>query len=276
MWLHNALLTLSLTLLGSFSLLGYHRMWAHKSFRAHALLKIPLAAFGAATIQNSIKWWVKKHRSHHRYIDTDRDPYNARKGLFHSHLGWLLVPQNTTQENNGDVDISDLERDSVVIWQDKYYVPLAIYMSVILPTLVAGIGWQDWRGGFFWASLFRVVLVRHCTYLVNSLAHWTGEQPFSTKNTSRDNWVTSIITLGEGYHNFHHQFPTDYRNGVRWYDFDPTKWMIWFFAQLGLAMNLTRVSDGVIDRHHRRCVADAGNPSDIDSTDSPREHPKID
>ncbi|CAI7605708.1 unnamed protein product [Penicillium manginii] len=225
-------------------------MWAHKSYRAHILLKIPLAVL-------------------------DHDPYNARKGLFYSHLGWLLVRQDTPDDGDGSVDISDLERDAVVVWQDRYYVPLAICMSVVFPTLVAGIGWEDWSGGFFWASLFRVVFVRHCTYLVNSLAHWAGEQPFSKDNTSRDNWISSFLTMGEGYHNFHHTFPTDYRNGVRWYDFDPSKWVIWSFAQLGLALDLNRISDCVIEKHRRQFLAEDGGTPTLESTDLSRPHPEI-
>lgn len=247
-------------------------MWAHRSFRAHPFLKIALAVFGAATIQMSIKWWVKRHRAHHRYTDTDRDPYNARRGLLYSHMGWIIVRKDTT----GEVDISDLEKDPVVIWQDQYYLPIALFMSVIFPTLVAGIGWQDWRGGFFWASLFRKVFVQHCTFLVNSLAHWTGEQPFSKENSSRDSWFTAILTLGEGYHNFHHQFPTDYRNGVRWYDFDPSKWTIWAFAQLGLATKLNRTRHSVIERHLKKHLAEASHKaSDDDLTDSSRQLPMI-
>ncbi|KAE8371081.1 hypothetical protein BDV26DRAFT_303236 [Aspergillus bertholletiae] len=224
--------------------IGYHRLWAHRSFRANIILRIFLAVVGAGMVQRPIIWWVQAHRAHHRYVDTDRDPYNARRGLFYSHIGWLLVRQDSSK---WDIDISDLLNDPVVVWQERYYIPLAVFSSFIVPTLVAGWGWGNWRGGIFWAGLVRLVISWHCTFTVNSLAHWMGTQPFSQKVTARNNLLVGILAAGEGYHNFHHQFPFDYRNGVYWYDFDPSKWVIWLLAQLGLARGLNTATEQAID-----------------------------
>lgn len=225
--------------------LGYHRLWAHRSFQAHIALRVFLAFLGAGALQRPILWWVRAHRAHHRYIDTDRDPYNAKKGLFYSHLGWLLVKQDSRE---WEIDVSDLTNDPVVAWQERYYIPLWLCSCLVVPTLVAGFGWSDWHGGLFWAGLVRLVISWHCTFAVNSLAHWMGSQPFSQKITARDSLFVGIIAVGEGYHNFHHQFPFDYRNGVYWYDFDPTKWAIWLFAKIGLAGGLQTATRRAIDQ----------------------------
>ncbi|KAF9892705.1 hypothetical protein FE257_001107 [Aspergillus nanangensis] len=236
-------------LLGLCTTVGYHRLWAHKSFRAHVSVRIFLAVFGAGMAQNSIHWWVLWHRAHHRYVDTELDPYNARKGLLHSHIGWLFVRRD---EAEWEVDMSDLDNDPVVVWQDRWYYPLSVFMCCGLPVILPGVVWGDWHGGVYWAWLCRMVVAHHSTFAVNSLAHWSGKQPFSTKTTARDNIVVGLLALGEGYHNFHHEFPTDYRNGVRWFDLDLSKWVILGLAQLGLATNLHCVSDRVIESCRRQ------------------------
>ncbi|KAJ0414371.1 hypothetical protein BJY00DRAFT_295236 [Aspergillus carlsbadensis] len=223
--------------------LGYHRLWAHRSFRAHVALRAFLAVIGAGNAQRSIKWWVTNHRAHHRYVDTDLDPHNAHNGLFHAHVGWLLA---RPPSRDWDVDVSDLERDPVVMWQHRNFIPLSVLMCLGVPTLVPWLGWGDLWGGFVYAGLWRMVVVFHCTFTVNSLAHWTGQQPFARTTTARDNVFVGLLALGEGYHNFHHEFPMDYRNGIRWYDLDLTKWAIRLLATLGLATNLQAVSDEAI------------------------------
>ncbi|KAB8211464.1 hypothetical protein BDV34DRAFT_234752 [Aspergillus parasiticus] len=224
---------------------GYHRLWCHRSYRASRPLRYVLAALGAGQLQWSILWWTRHHRAHHRYLDTDKDPYNARRGLFYSHMGWLI---GYTPETWGSVNISDVERDPVVIWQRRYYVVLAVLTGFILPATVAHVGWHDWDGGLWYAGLLRGYLHAHMTFLVNSVAHHTGSQPYSTSQTARDNALVALITSGEGYHNFHHRFPSDYRNGRRWYDFDPSKWLIWTCEKLGLAWELTATSEEEIER----------------------------
>jgi stearoyl-CoA desaturase (delta-9 desaturase) len=113
-------------------------------------------------------------------------------------------------------------------------------MAFIVPILVCGLEWNDYRGGYFYASVLRLLVVHHATFCVNSLAHYVGDKPFDDRHTPRDHFITALITLGEGYHNFHHEFPSDYRNGLEWYQFDPTKWVIWILNELGLASNLKK------------------------------------
>ncbi|WVQ75976.1 hypothetical protein IAR50_005612 [Cryptococcus sp. DSM 104548] len=224
---------------------GYHRLWAHRAYNAGLPLQYLLAVAGAGAVEGSIKWWSRGHRAHHRYTDTELDPYSAHKGFFYSHVGWMLV---RPRGKIGVADVSDLSRNKVVRWQHKNYIPLILFMGFIFPTLVAGLGWGDWRGGFFFAGAARLCFVHHSTFCVNSLAHWLGEQPFDNKHTPRDHMITAFCTIGEGYHNFHHQFPMDFRNAIKWFQYDPTKWFIWTASQLGMASHLKRFPDNEVKK----------------------------
>ncbi|KAJ7468481.1 delta 9-fatty acid desaturase protein [Mycena latifolia] len=222
---------------------GYHRLWAHRCYNAGIFLQYLLALAGAGAIQGSIKWWSRGHRAHHRYTDTKLDPYNAKEGFFHSHIGWLLVKPRRKQ---GTADISDLNKNVVVRWQHKNYYYLIVLMSFVVPTVIPWLGWGDARGGYVYAALLRLSFVHHSTFCVNSLAHWIGETPFDDKHTPKDHVITALVTIGEGYHNFHHQFPMDYRNAIKWYQYDPTKWFIWVCQKLGLASHLKVFSENEI------------------------------
>jgi len=225
---------------------GYHRLWAHTSYSARTPLKIFLAAVGGGAVEGSIRWWSRDHRAHHRYTDTDKDPYSVRKGLLYSHLGWMVMKQNP--KRIGRTDISDLNEDPVVVWQHKHYLWVVFFMGLIFPSLVAGLGWGDFLGGFIYAGILRIFFVQQATFCVNSLAHWLGDQPFDDRNSPRDHVITAIVTLGEGYHNFHHEFPSDYRNAIEWHQYDPTKWFIWTMKQLGLAYDLKQFRSNEIEK----------------------------
>ncbi|CDU24496.1 probable stearoyl-CoA desaturase [Sporisorium scitamineum] len=222
---------------------GYHRLWAHRAYNASYPLQYFLACMGSGAVQGSIHWWSRGHRAHHRYTDTDLDPYGAHFGLFWSHLGWMLVKP---RRKPGVADISDLRKNPVIKFQHKFYIPMLLFFGFGFPTLVAGLGWNDWRGGFFFAGMLRLVFVHHSTFCVNSLAHYLGEATFDNKMTPRDHFFTALVTVGEGYHNFHHQFPMDYRNAVQWYQFDPTKWFITTMSKLGLASHLKTFPDNEV------------------------------
>jgi stearoyl-CoA desaturase (delta-9 desaturase) len=222
---------------------GYHRLWAHRAYNASLPLQYILATLGAGSVQGSIKWWSRGHRAHHRYTDTELDPYNAHKGFWYSHIGWMLVKP---RRKPGVADVSDLRHNPVVKWQHKYYLSLILIMAFLLPTLVAYLGWGDAKGGFIYAGAIRLVFVHHSTFCVNSLAHWLGETPFDDKHTPRDHMITAFVTIGEGYHNFHHQFPMDYRNAIKWYQYDPTKWTIWLMSKFGMATHLKVFPDNEV------------------------------
>ncbi|KAL4077434.1 delta 9-fatty acid desaturase protein [Scleroderma citrinum] len=224
---------------------GHHRLWAHRSYNAARVLEYLLALLAAASVQGPIIWWARGHRAHHRYTDTDLDPYNARQGLLWTHIGWVIAKP---RRRHGKVDVSDLKRNDIVMWQYRYYPWLVLAMAIAFPTLVAGIGWGDWKGGYVYAAFLRLVIVHHSSSCVNSLAHWLGEAPFDDKHSPRDHLFTALVSLGEGYHNFHHQFPMDYRNAFKWYQYDPTKWLIWLCSKIGLASHLKTFPENEIQK----------------------------
>jgi stearoyl-CoA desaturase (delta-9 desaturase) len=145
---------------------------------------------------------------------------------------------NRPSSRIGYADVEDLKADPLVMFQHRHYPALALFMGFIFPTLVAGLGWGDWRGGYFYAGVGRLVFVHHATFCVNSLAHYLGETTFDDRHTPRDHFITALITGGEGYHNFHHEFPQDYRNAILFHQYDPTKWLIWVSSLFGLAYQL--------------------------------------
>ncbi|KAM3426700.1 hypothetical protein MY4824_009857 [Beauveria thailandica] len=247
---------------------GYHRLWAHSCYKARLPLKIYLAACGLGAAQGSILWWSRGHRAHHRYTDTDKDPYSVQKGFWYSHIGWMVLRQNP--KRIGRADVTDLDEDPVVVWQHRHYIPGVLVMALALPTVVCGLGWGDWRGGLVYAGVLRASFIQQATFCVNSLAHWLGEQPFDDRNSPRDHVLTALVTLGEGYHNFHHEFPSDYRNAVEWWQYDPTKWAIWTWKRLGLASDLKRFRRNEIEKgrvqqlqktlDRKRALLDWGTP----------------
>ena len=225
---------------------GYHRLWAHKAYEASPALKWFFAFWGAGALQNSILVWASDHRRHHRHVDDDvRDPYSPGRGLWYSHIGWMLRPYKSTATDLSNA--RDLQRDPVVMWQDKHYLALTLFMNLGLPLLL-GIWHGDIIGTLLLVGLLRLVINHHVTFFINSLAHFWGSRPYTESNSARDNGFLAFLTYGEGYHNYHHIFQADYRNGIRWWQWDPTKWMIALCSRLGLASNLQRVSDFKIQR----------------------------
>jgi len=225
---------------------GYHRLWSHRAYEAHWLMRLYLAIVGGMTIQNSILIWCIRHRHHHRDVDdNDKDPYSIGRGFWFAHIGWMLKDYKS-----GELDwsiVPDLQRDPVVAWQHKVYWPLVLVTNIGLPLLL---GWMvgDIWGVLLLAGVLRLVVSHHVTFFINSLAHMWGSRPYSDENSARDNWFLAIVTYGEGYHNFHHKFQSDYRNGFRWWQYDINKWFIASCAKLGLANNLKRTPDFKIQR----------------------------
>jgi stearoyl-CoA desaturase (Delta-9 desaturase) len=223
---------------------GYHRLFAHKSYEARWWVKLFYLIFGAAAFQNSALRWCSDHRRHHRHVDTDVDPYSIKKGFFYAHIGWIFFKHDPQFDGKF---APDLERDPLIQWQHKYYFLIAGFFGFGFPTLI---GWAlgSPLGGLIYGGLLRVVFTHHCTFLINSFCHMIGRQPYSDKNTARDSFLMALFTYGEGYHNYHHQFQADYRNGVRWYHWDPTKWSIILMSWLGWAEKLKKVSSEEILR----------------------------
>lgn len=213
---------------------GYHRLFAHKGYEAHPLVQLFCLIFGAAAFQNSALKWCTDHRVHHLHVDGDDDPYNIQRGFWYAHVGWVCRTGNPK-------DFSHLGRDlaanPLVRWQDKHYALLGLVFGFGLPTLI---GWMmgSALGGLALGGFLRLTMVHHFTFFINSLCHYWGKQTYTDRNSAKDNYFLAFFTYGEGFHNFHHLFANDYRNGIHWYDFDPSKWTIRTLAFFGFAKNL--------------------------------------
>lgn len=219
---------------------GYHRLFSHRAYKAGLIPKIIFLFFGAAAFQNSCLKWSMDHRRHHQHCDEDTDPYNINEGFWHAHIGWIL----TKDLNPGFSDkfAKDLAKDPLILFQNKYYFPIAIFASFVIPTLW---GWSLGipLSGLFIAGFLRMTFVHHMTFFINSLCHIVGTQPFTNTNTAKDSPIMALFSFGEGYHNFHHYFQTDYRNGIRWFDYDPGKWTINILKVLGQAHSIKRTPE---------------------------------
>ncbi len=216
---------------------GYHRFLAHRSYDAKPWVKFMYLLFGSAAFQGSALQWCTDHRRHHSFVDTDVDPHNIKQGFFYAHMGWLLLKEEPQYR---DKFAPDLAKDPMIAWQHKHFVLLAILMGFGFPTFV---GWLmgNAMAGFVFGGILRVVATNHTTFLINSLAHTLGSRPYNDSQTARDSVIMAVLGYGEGYHNYHHQFAADYRNGVRWYHWDPTKWLIQLLSLFGWTYKLRAV-----------------------------------
>ncbi len=216
---------------------GYHRLWSHRTYQAHWSLRFIFALGGAFALQNSILHWSSDHRIHHKHVDNnDVDPYSAKKGFWYSHIGWMCREYQAHRYHDYK-NVRDLQKDNIVVWQHKYYLVLTLLMNFGIP-IAFGLWHGDVVNSLLLVGVLRLVLSHHTTFFINSLAHIWGKQTYTDKNTARDNGFLALLTFGEGYHNYHHIFENDYRNGIRWWQFDPTKWLIKSCYWLGLTNNL--------------------------------------
>jgi stearoyl-CoA desaturase (delta-9 desaturase) len=233
---------------------GYHRLFSHRSYETIWPVKVLFLIFGGVACENSAIKWSADHRDHHNFTETPADPYNINKGFWFAHIGWIFYDES---DGYNVKNVPDLIRDKLVIFQHKYYLHLIVVVGFLIP---AGFGYyfgglKEAFGALLLVGATRTVLVHHCTFFINSLCHYLGKQTYSGKITARDSWFMAILTYGEGYHNFHHKFQTDYRNGVRWWQYDPTKWLIRVMSFVGLAKNLRRSQE--LDIFRARIVAEA-------------------
>ena len=192
---------------------GYHRYFSHRTFRTSRVAQFLLAALAQSSAQRGILWWAAKHRHHHRHSDTPQDVHSPRhRGFFYAHVGWIFTPEH---EQTDYESVPDLAKYPELVWLEKHEYYPAILLAVGCWLLA---GWQGLVVGFFWST----VVLYHCTFFINSLAHVHGKVRYVTGDDSRNNWWLAVLTLGEGWHNNHHAYQRSTRQGFRWYEFDPT------------------------------------------------------
>ena len=219
---------------------GAHRLWSHKSFEAAWPVRLLCMVVNSAAHQGSIYHWVRDHRMHHRYTDTELDPHSIQYGFWYSHIGWLFFKKNQAlRDAAGKIDMSDIQQDSIVMFQKNNYTALSNLFCFILPTYYGYFAWNSLWVGYFYFGILRWVLLLHATWCVNSVAHMWGTQPYSTRLSARQNTFTSVVAVGEGWHNYHHQHPYDYRaSEFNWYsEWNPTTLFLDALGAVGLVWN---------------------------------------
>jgi stearoyl-CoA desaturase (delta-9 desaturase) len=214
---------------------GYHRLFSHRAFQASWPVRFLFLCLGAAAFENSALKWASDHRIHHQHVDTEQDPYQIGKGFWHAHWTWVMEARDLPLSG-----VADLEKDPLVRWQHRYH--FLIGAGVALIPVGIGLATGNLVGHLVFGVLLRIVVNHHTTFLINSAAHTFGSRPYTDANTARDNWLLALLTYGEGYHNFHHLWQWDYRNGALWYQWDTTKWLLNVLAWAGLVGRFRRVS----------------------------------
>ena len=222
---------------------GYHRLFAHRSYQARLPVRFGFVMLGSGAFQNSVLVWCNDHRVHHGDTDGNTDPYSVKDGKWWAHMSWLFWQRPGVSDRPRQTQ--DLERSALIRAQNQYYVVFAIFMGFVFPTLVAWT-WGDPWGGLLVAGGLRGALLLQATFCVNSMAHLVGNRPYDAESTAADSWLTAFITFGEGFHNYHHKFQSDFRAAIHWWQYDPTKWLILSCERVGLASNLRRTNPATI------------------------------
>lgn len=234
---------------------GAHRLWAHRSYKAKWPLRLLLMVFNSIAFQNSIYEWARDHRVHHKFSETDADPHNALRGFFFAHVGWLLCKKHpqVTEKGQG-IDLSDLRSDTIVAFQHKYYLILMPLFCFILPSIIPALCWgETLANGYFISAALRYIFTLHMTWLVNSAAHMFGNKPYDREINPAENKGVAIMALGEGWHNYHHVFPWDYKTAeLGNYRYNFTTAFIDFFAKIGWAYDLKSVSEDMVRKRVER------------------------
>ncbi|MEM9016762.1 MAG: acyl-CoA desaturase [Verrucomicrobiota bacterium] len=241
-WFYFALFAVFFILTGMSITLGYHRLFAHRSFDAKKPVKLFTLLFGAAAFEDSALDWASDHRQHHKHVDDEHeDPYSISRGFFWAHMGWIFFKLYPRELAN----VGDLKKDQLVMWQHRHHRVIGVAIGLLLPTLIGALygGMIGAFGGLLFGGVARLVAVQHCTFFINSLCHTIGRRPYDSKTSARDSWIMAIFTFGEGYHNYHHSFQHDYRNGVKPWQWDPTKWAIWCLSKVGLVSKMRKVAE---------------------------------
>jgi stearoyl-CoA desaturase (delta-9 desaturase) len=233
---------------------GAHRLWAHRSYKAKTSLRTFLMFCNCIAFQNDLLEWCRDHRVHHKFSETEADPHNARRGFFFAHIGWLMCKKHPDVIEKGKtVDLSDLWADPVLRFQRRHYLKLTVAICFIMPSVVPWILWREQ----FWTAFYVCVFMRYCwtlnvTWLVNSAAHLWGQTPYDTTINPRENIFVSFGAGGEGWHNYHHTFPMDYKAAEVPYFFNLTTAFIDLWAKMGLAYDLKSVPKSVVEKRRNR------------------------
>lgn len=220
--------------------IGAHRHYSHKTFKATWSLKVVLLLLQTVAGQNCMYIWVRDHRQHHKYSDTDADPHNANRGFFFSHMGWLMSKKHPAVKSKGKtIDLSDLEADPLVMFQKTFYKPLYVVFALAIPVAIPVYLWNETYINSFFISYFaRYLILLNITWLVNSAAHIYGTRPFDETLKPVESEIVALLSIGEGWHNYHHAFPWDYRAAEFGSRYSVSTFIINVLAAAGLVYDL--------------------------------------
>jgi len=245
---------------------GFHRLYAHRGFQTSTPVRVILAVLGSMAAEGPILFWVAVHRRHHTYSDRQGDPHsphlhgegawNALRGFWHSHSGWMFRPELT----GWAYYVPDLLRDRLLFQINRLYF-LWLSLSLLLPTVLGGLLTFSWRGallGFVWGGLVRIFLVHHTTWSINSICHIYGSRPFRNRDLSSNNFWMALLSFGEGWHNNHHAFPTSVMHGLKWWQIDISGYVIQMLRGTGLAWDVKIPSSKMIAEARKKALAGEG------------------
>ncbi|XP_003247697.1 acyl-CoA Delta(11) desaturase isoform X2 [Acyrthosiphon pisum] len=230
---------------------GAHRYFTHRSFKAKLPLQLILILCYTVSGQNNIPDWVRDHRVHHKFSETDADPHNANRGFFFSHVGWLMQRKHPEVYRKGKtIDMSDINNDPLVKFHTKHFLLFKMLFCFIIPVLISVYALnENWAEAISSLAVVRYVLNLNFTWSVNSVAHIWGSKPYDKRIQPAQNVVVSIVAMGEGWHNYHHSFPWDYRAAeLGGYSLNTTTLWLDLFAAIGWAYDLKTASKQLIQQ----------------------------
>ncbi|CAG2170181.1 unnamed protein product [Oppiella nova] len=236
--------------------LGAHRLWTHRSFKAHSSVKIVFMLMQTIAMQRSVFFWSRDHRMHHKYSETDADPHNSKRGFLFAHIGWLVYHKHPELiEKSKQIDLTDLTSDPVVMFQRKHIIVLSVLIAIIIPVVVPMVLWDESFINAFIANTFRYLFALHTTFLVNSVAHMHGLRPYDEIIEPRESNAAIYLTFGEGYHNFHHTFPYDSNTAeYDWrYNFNITSLILAILEKMNLVYDLKLAPKSYVHKKKSMC-----------------------
>lgn len=226
--------------------IGFHRLLTHRALDTYRPIRLVLAALGSAAGQGMAIRWCATHRRHHQKADRDGDPHSPHlhgssaggllRGMYHAHVGWCFRADEADLARS----VPDLLADRGLLLVDRLYF-FWVALGLLIPATVLGLmngSWQGFFAGLIWGGVVRICLLQHVTWSINSVCHVWGTRPFASGDQSTNNFPIALVSLGEGWHNNHHAFPTSARHGLRWWQFDPSYLIICTMKRLGLAWDV--------------------------------------
>jgi stearoyl-CoA desaturase (delta-9 desaturase) len=239
--------------------LGYHRLLTHKAYETHRPIRLLLAILGSAAGQGMCIKWCATHRRHHQHADREGDPHSPHlhgdgpigfiKGMWHAHFAWVFDADAPDLARS----IPDLLADRALLLIDKLYF-VWVFLGILIPGVILGLYYGTWMGfvsGALWGGLIRICTLQHVTWSINSVCHVWGTRPYNSSDDSKNNYPIAILSLGEGWHNNHHAFPTSARPGLHWWQLDASWPLQLAMKKLGLVWNLRLPSEAALAAKRR-------------------------